>query len=117
MTNNITVTTLEALKKLVLGIPYDESAIFSVVFTKKNGELRKMICRRGVKKHLAGGELKYNAAEYKLLPVFDMSKGEYRMVNCESIGELVFAGKTYRTASFHKDVEAGYIEIPEPPKG
>lgn len=29
---------------------------FSAIFTKKNGDLRKILCRLGVKKHLKGGE-------------------------------------------------------------
>lgn len=62
--------------------------IFSVIFTKKNGELRKMVCRTGVTKHLKGGELAYDPIEKGMLPVFDMQKQEYRMINLRTIQSI-----------------------------
>ena len=47
------------------------NTIFSVVFLKKNGEIRRMNCMLGVKKHLKGGKLKYNAKERGYLIVLD----------------------------------------------
>lgn len=70
-----------------------ETQIFSVDFVKKDGSLRKMIARLGVKKHLHGGTLKYNAEEKSLLPVFDMEKQAYRMVNISTIQEIRFNGE------------------------
>ena len=47
--------------------------IFSVEFVKHgNDELRKMVCRLGVTKHLKGGQSTYSAKSNGLLPVFDM---------------------------------------------
>jgi hypothetical protein len=43
-----------------------ETKIFSVDFIKKDGSLRTMIARLGVRKHLQGGTLKYNAEERSL---------------------------------------------------
>jgi hypothetical protein len=70
-----------------------ETKIFSVDFIKKDGSLRTMIARLGVKKHLQGGTLKYNAEEKSLLPVFDMEKQAYRMVNVSTIQEIRYNGE------------------------
>jgi hypothetical protein len=93
----MTIISHDEMREKVLGIPHGESVIFSVTFVKRTtGELRKMVCRRGVKKYLAGGELKYNAHENTLLPVYDLQKEGYRMISCESIQELVFRGETFQ---------------------
>lgn len=81
--------TIDEVKSLVGG------KIFSVEFIKLNGEHRKMVCRLGVKKHLKGGDLKYDAKALNLLPVFDMEKGEYRMINFDSIINLTIDGVCY----------------------
>ena len=92
-----TILSAESLRRKVLGIPFDDGCIFSVTFVKRsNGELRKMLCRRGVKKYLAGGELGYVAKEHNLLNVFDVQKNEYRSINCETITELCIHGQIYR---------------------
>lgn len=70
-----------------------ETQIFSVDFIKKDGSLRKMVARLGVRKHLKGGTLRYNAEEKSLLPVFDMEKQAYRMINISTIQEIRFDGK------------------------
>ena len=70
----------------------NDGKIFSVVFTKKDGTIRKMVARLGVRKHLKGGELKYDAASNNLLPVFDMEKEEYRMINVSTIQEIKVGG-------------------------
>jgi hypothetical protein len=67
-----------------------ENSIFTVDFIKKDGTLRTMNCRLGVTRHLKGGELGYNAAKKNLLPVFDMVKGAYRMINVSTIIEIRF---------------------------
>lgn len=81
--------TIEKAKELV------GNKIFSVEFIKLNGEPRKMVCRLGVKKHLKGGSLGYDARSLNLLPVFDMEKGQYRMINFDSIINLTVDGTTY----------------------
>ena len=63
--------------------------IFTVTFTKRStGEVRVMNARRGVKKHLKGGSLGYNATEKGLIPVYDMQKKAYRSIAAESITEI-----------------------------
>ena len=69
--------------------------VFSVVFLKKDGTIRHMTCRFGVKKHLKGGELKFNPLERSLLVVFDMQKESYRMINLETISNINMKGVDY----------------------
>ena len=69
--------------------------IFSVTFTKKNGETREMICRKGVKKHLKGGELMFDPNEKGLAVVFDMKKNAYRMININTLEKIVVDKATY----------------------
>ena len=69
--------------------------IFTAVFTKKDGSERVMNCRRGVKKHLTGGELKYDPDDHGMMSVFDMQKKEYRMLNYKTTQEIRADGKRY----------------------
>ncbi len=71
------------------------SKIFTVEFVKLNGEIRKMTCRLGVTKHLKGGSLGYDAKAKNLLPVFDMVKQEYRMINFDSIIYVKVDGQVF----------------------
>jgi hypothetical protein len=65
-----------------------QGTIFTCINVKKNGEQRKYICRMGVRKYLSGGELPYNPAEKNLLPVFDMKKRAYRMIDLTTVKYL-----------------------------
>jgi hypothetical protein len=69
--------------------------IFSVWFQKKDGTMREMVCRRGVKKYLRGGELPYDPKSRLLLPVFEVSSREYRMVNIASLVSFKVSGETF----------------------
>jgi hypothetical protein len=71
------------------------SKIFSVVFEKKDGTLREMTCRLGVKKHLKGGELSYDPEEKNYLVVFDMQSEGYRTININTLKKIKFEGMTY----------------------
>lgn len=71
---------VETIENLVRG-----GKIFSVTFIKKNGEQRVMTARMGVSKGISGVGMKYNARERNLLPVYDMQKEGYRMINAETI--------------------------------
>jgi hypothetical protein len=69
--------------------------IFSVQFVKKDGTIRDMVCRRGVKKHLKGGELKFDAKGRGLLSVFDMQKEAYRFINTKTLIKAKINGVEY----------------------
>ena len=64
--------TKTELKKLV------GNQFFSATFVKKNGEIRKMLCRTGVKKYLKGGQKRYDYDD--ILTVYDVQKKGYRTI-------------------------------------
>ena len=68
---------------------------FSVAFTKKNGDLREMNCRKGVKKHLKGGELAFDPNSKGLVVVFDAQKQAYRMININTLQSVTIDKATY----------------------
>lgn len=66
--------------------------IFTVVFTKKDGTERKMRAMLGVKVHLKGGELTYDATEKNYLIVWDLDKKSYRTVNFNTLKSIKYLG-------------------------
>jgi len=58
---------------------------FKACFFKKDGTIREMVARLGVKKALKGGKLKYDAESSKYLIVYDMKKREYRTINLDAL--------------------------------
>ena len=62
--------------------------IFTVTFTKKDGSIRVMNARRGVKKGVKGVGMSYNPTEKDLVVVFDMQKEAFRMINAKTIMEV-----------------------------
>jgi len=69
--------------------------IFSAVFTKKDGEKRKMVCRRSVAKYVKGIGLKFKPEERDLVGVFDMHKKAYRFINLKTLEQLRIKGTEY----------------------
>lgn len=86
------------IKNAVKLIQSTSGKIFTVSFIKKDGTLRKMNCRLGVTKHLKGGELAFDPKEYDLVPVFDVQKNAYRMINTDTLVEITVGGETYKVA-------------------
>ena len=73
----------------------NKGSIFSVVFLKKDGSIRHMTCRFGVKKNLKGGKQKFNPLERGYLVVLDTKKKAYRMVNLNTISNITSKGVEY----------------------
>ena len=69
--------------------------IFSAVFTKKDGEKRKMVCRQGVAKYVKGVGLKFKPEDKELIGVFDMHKKAYRFINLSTLEKIRVKGKEY----------------------
>jgi hypothetical protein len=69
--------------------------IFSVVFEKKNGERRVMLARRGVAKYVKGVGMKYNPKERGLMPVYDLHKKAYRIINLTTLLGFQINGQRY----------------------
>jgi hypothetical protein len=69
---------------------------FTVTFIKRtDGTVRVMNARLGVKAYLKGGELPYNPDEKGLIPVFDIPKRAYRMINVDTITNLKIGNNEY----------------------
>jgi hypothetical protein len=83
---------MEDLKK-VISLLGDK--IFTVTFVKKDGTIRVMNARRGVKKGVKGVGMSYDPYSKNLIPVFDMQKDAFRMINAETILEIKADKKVY----------------------
>lgn len=66
--------------------------IFSAEFTKKDGTVRKIRARLGVRKFLKGGELTYNPEERNNLIVFDLEKSAYRTIKFDNLRNIKYNG-------------------------
>ena len=66
---------------------------FRACFVKKDGSIREMTARFGVKKHLKGGELTYVPEERGYIVVFDVEKEAYRTINMDTLIFLRYNGK------------------------
>ena len=77
--------------------------IFSAVFTKKDGEKRTMVCRRGVAKYVKGVGLKFKPEERDLIGVFDMHKKAYRFINAKTLEQIKIKGITYKITGESND--------------
>lgn len=67
----------------------------TVEFTKKDGTLRKMNFRRGVKKHLHGGKSTISHKD-NLVSVYDLKAQGYRVFNKDTTKRLVVNGEEYK---------------------
>jgi len=76
-----------AIAKKILGT---KGRFFSVEFVKKDGSLRKLNGRMGVKCHLRGGQSTVKDYD-KYITAWDCQKKEYRNINIETITK--FNGK------------------------
>lgn len=63
-----------------------DGKFFTVTFKKKDGSIRKMNARTGVKKYLKGG-VNLNSNPDHII-VFDMGNRQYRTVNLSEVLEL-----------------------------
>jgi hypothetical protein len=62
--------------------------MFYVTFIKKDGSLRRMVARLGVRKGVKGVGMSFSPSDRGLMVVFDMHKREFRMINLNTIVEL-----------------------------
>lgn len=72
-----------------------KGCFFSVWFIKKDGTERKMCCRFGVTKHLAGG--KSTLDENKFFTVWSMADQGYRAVSKETLFKVKLGGVVYES--------------------
>ena len=72
--------------------------IFRAKFVKKDGSLREMVCRLGVRKYVNGVGRNFDPKDYELVGVFDMQKDAHRMINIKTLQALTINGTTYEVA-------------------
>ncbi len=84
---------MKNFKETLAEIQTAQNTIFSVTFIKKDGSVRNMVARLHVKKGLNGKGMAYNPVEKGLLPVWDMQKNGFRMINLKTVTELKIKGE------------------------
>lgn len=83
----------------------NDGRIFGVYFVKRTtGEVRHMVCRTGVTKHLKGGDKSYDAAAKKLLTVYDVQKEGYRSIPLDAVIQIEHHG-TVTPGPLHGQVQ------------
>ena len=84
---------MEKFKKVLQEIQTANNTIFSVEFIKKDGSVRTMTARLNVKKGVKGTGMAYDPIEKGLLPVWDMQKNAFRMINLKAVTKLQIKGE------------------------
>lgn len=87
--------TIVTREKIVDSIRSTNGAIFGVEFTKKDGSLRKMTARTGVKSHLRGGESNTRHCPH-LVTVFDTRIRQYRHINVDTVKTITMFGQRFQ---------------------
>jgi hypothetical protein len=69
---------------------------FTIEFIKRTtGEVRVMRATTNYESKLAGGDLKYDANEKALIPVWDLEKKAFRSIPTDAVIRIVALGNTY----------------------
>ena len=84
---------MKTIKETLAEIQKAENTIFSVEFIKKDGTVRTMVARLHVKKGVKGTGMAYNPIEKGLIPVWDMQKNGFRMINLKTVTKLQIKGE------------------------
>ncbi len=84
---------MEKFRQTLEEIQTANNTIFSVEFIKKDGSVRTMTARLHVKKGVKGTGMAYNPIEKGLLPVWDMQKKGFRMINLKTVTKLQIKGE------------------------
>ena len=70
---------------------------FNVIFVKRTtGTRRNMTCKLGVTKGVKGTGMAYDPTKKDLLPVFDLDKKDFRMINLDTLLEAEVDGKKFK---------------------
>ena len=70
--------------------------IMTIAYRKKDGTLRTINTRTGVKKDITGAGLTYNPDEYGYVILWDLNKKAYRTVNTNTVTTLKGGGEIYK---------------------
>ena len=64
---------------------YQSNHLLSIKFTKKDGSIRNLVGRFGVRKGVNGKGLKYNPNAIGLICIFDVKADGFRMVSTDNL--------------------------------
>lgn len=101
MRNRIEVITRTKAAEILKGT---DGGFFSVFFIKKDGSLRKMTGRKGVKKGVKGVGSTVARPDTPYVTVFDVVKKNFRVLNLETLLEIKTRGTTYLVRGYEKYV-------------
>jgi len=76
-------------------IDTSKGKIFTAIFIKKNGDVRRMICRTSVSKGVTGKGMSYDPKSRGLVPVFDMKEQSFKMININTMSNINVGGVRY----------------------
>ena len=76
-------------------IDSNKGKIFTTIFIKKNGDVRKMICRTSVSKGVTGKGMAYSPKNRGLRIVYDMRERAFKMINIETMSNINIGGIKY----------------------
>lgn len=93
MKNVQVINRVQAIYKLLDGA--NTGRIFFVEFKKKDGTIRRMTARKGVSKGVTGKGMNYRPLGKGYVTVFDMDKGEFRLVNLNTVQKFSVNGEKY----------------------
>lgn len=82
-------------KELIRLLDDTNGKFFTVWFRKKNGDVRKMVCRTGVRKYVKGVGRSYDPKAMGLFPVYEMNGGGYKQFYLNSVLRVKFGGIVY----------------------
>tara|TARA_R110000751_G_scaffold254510_1_gene354016 strand:+ start:394 stop:672 length:279 start_codon:yes stop_codon:yes gene_type:complete len=84
----------ERVEELIDGMT--TGRIFSVQFVKKDGTMRDMVCRKGVRKGVKGTGAGWGQGALKpLRTVFDMQKAAFRTIPIDRVVRVKVAGTVH----------------------
>lgn len=69
--------------------------IFTAHFVKKDGTIRTMNCRTGVKVGVTGAGMRYDPRKFNMLPVYDMRNRGWRMLTLSTLISFNIHGETF----------------------
>jgi hypothetical protein len=82
----------ETAKLFYVALKETNGRIFRAEFTKKDGTQRILVGRTRVSKGVTGAGMSYDPKSKGLMPVFDMQKKAWRMVNTRTMTSLKCGG-------------------------
>ena len=93
--NKVIISQNMWVENLQQEIENTKGRFFSAVFEKKDGTIRKMVCRTGVSKGVSGAGLKYNARERGNVIVWDVKVKDFRTIPLRRLIDLQVNKRKY----------------------